>query len=137
MFRGRPPAIAGLFFVLLKATTQILFQARNSLEWRRSWLHLDLNTDCQQEEVRRLLAVEAPHDHALRRTRILVRRGDVNSTRSGSSNPMIAISSRTRRPDARHLEIAPIARCGWAGLLRMRRIAGHPSFDELKIVFKG
>jgi hypothetical protein len=37
----------------------ISIQARDRRAWRRSWLHLDLYTDCQQEEVRRLPIVGA------------------------------------------------------------------------------
>lgn len=37
----------------------ISFKARDRRGWRRSWLHLDLYTDRQREEVRRLLAVGA------------------------------------------------------------------------------
>ncbi len=37
----------------------ISFQARYRRGWRRSWLHLDLYTDCQEEEVRRLLTIGA------------------------------------------------------------------------------
>ncbi|MCA1406519.1 VOC family protein [Ensifer sp. IC3342] len=37
----------------------ISFQARDRRDWRRSWLHLDLYTECQQEEVRRLLTIGA------------------------------------------------------------------------------
>ncbi|WP_137390118.1 VOC family protein [Rhodoligotrophos defluvii] len=37
----------------------VSFQARDRRGWRRSWLHLDLYTDRQQEEVRRLLTIGA------------------------------------------------------------------------------
>ncbi|WEX77838.1 VOC family protein [Sinorhizobium numidicum] len=37
----------------------ISFQARDRRGWRRSWLHLDLYTDRQDEEVRRLLTIGA------------------------------------------------------------------------------
>lgn len=37
----------------------ISFQARDRRGWRRSWLHLDLYTDSQQEEVRRLITIGA------------------------------------------------------------------------------
>lgn len=37
----------------------ISLQARDRRGWRRSWLHLDLYADDQQEEVRRLLSIGA------------------------------------------------------------------------------
>jgi hypothetical protein len=37
----------------------ISLQARDRRDWRRSWLHLDLYTDRQYEEVERLLTIGA------------------------------------------------------------------------------
>jgi hypothetical protein len=59
MFRVRLRAAIGLFFVIQKAMAQISPFKRDRRGWRRSWLHLDLYTDCQQEEVRRLLTIGA------------------------------------------------------------------------------